>query len=209
MADIRARGDVIAPASNPSAWPVLGSHVRLCQYSEGNTLRGDHKHLAWDIDGIVIESPRSGSNYLIVKPDPAQSLPTEALYDDTDREACTISDRYVALHRKEFWRWTLSVLTPPPPPEPLTIEVGDQVTFKPKRPITEGDDSAWAKRVGGTYLVMARHQGAAGGTHDSRNTYKVIEVRDHYVSSWEAPDEFYLDDTNAALVAKASYTPVP
>jgi hypothetical protein len=181
--------------------------VLLRSYSEGNTLRGDHASVAWDITGVVIETPRSGSNYLVIKPDPAQSLPSNVFYDEDDREAYSISADRVALRRTEFWQWTCDVLAPPAPAEPLVPQIGDRVSYVPQRLVLEDPteaDKLWASREHRVYTVVDLYE-RGNGIVDAR-CWEVLPARNRHNAT--QPDWFHADLEHLRIVERATYTKI-
>lgn len=201
--------EVIHPSAPQSAWPALGATVRLTRYAEGNTLRGDHTVISLFVTGVVTETPARGSNYLSVEPDEYTQvvvLPEMTVFDKEDPEAWSISRDKVTLHRKEFWRWTCEVLAPPEPKVPLTIEVGDRVSYTPRWPVRENDPASelWHSRAERVYTVTELYDQGNGVTEATCHEVTPNANRHNPIRR----DHFYAKTTDLRLVAKATYAPI-
>lgn len=91
----------MTPIIDPSDWPEFGDVVRVTRYAKGSTLVGDHDGPVFEDIGTVMQTPRSGSKYLLVK---TEHVP--------DRVACsdlhwTITPDYVFIEPSGLWKWTI------------------------------------------------------------------------------------------------------
>lgn len=100
-----------------SSFPLVGERVSLVRFTEGNTLRGDHKSPDITVRGTVVESPRHGSRYLVVKVLESTGLPrTKVIYDPEDPESYSLSSDTVSLRNGSVMtEWTVTKIEPAQP----------------------------------------------------------------------------------------------
>ncbi|MEU4228306.1 hypothetical protein AB0F17_28765 [Nonomuraea sp. NPDC026600] len=94
----------------PLDFPAYGDRITLTRYSEGSAHTGDLANPELVATGTVIETPRSGSAFLMIETDrPAEGALS---YSPTDPEEWSITPERITLSPRALWQWTIEPAKP-------------------------------------------------------------------------------------------------
>lgn len=94
----------------PQDYPEYGDHVTLTRYTQGSAHTGDLANPDLVVTGTVVETPRSGSKYLVIMAD--REVSGERRFDPSDPEAWSIVGENVTLSIPALWNWSIEPAKP-------------------------------------------------------------------------------------------------